>query len=606
MNGMKSVFAAIVFLITAFIISGCAGRDVLQKNTSGKSGKDTLVLKKEAMEHFISGSVYESKGDYASAILEYQEALMSDESAGIYYSLAKNYFILGKYALALQNGKKAVIIAPDQKEYYSLLGDVYSVTRLPDSAAVMYEKIIALDSSDISSLYRLAGVYENSKPSRSVIIYNKILDESGPEWSVLARLSELNEKLGNIDAAAGNIQSMIEIDPSNISLRKYLTELYVKGKNYSSAVEVLDEIIEINPEDYEARERKAQIYLEQNNWINAAEEYKYLLSLPAVTLETKIRIGAAYFVKSLKDSSLTPSVKEIFTNIDKDTTDWQVKLFLGAIAINEKKDTSAENYFREVISLAQYNPEGWIRLGSLYFDNQRYSEAIKLLLEAVEIYPQDFAVNLILGLSYAQSDKHADAVKYLKNAVDANSNDVTALSAYAYTLSQLKENEDAIRYLKKALALSPDDVNLLGTLGLIYDSLEMWNECDSTYEKALTIDSLNPLVNNNFAYSLSERDIQLERALKMAEIAIKAEPYNSSYLDTIGWVYFKLGIYDEAEKYIRKAIEVAGDRPVLLEHLGDVIFMKGQKSAAMELWQKAFSLDSSNSKLKTKIDKGEI
>jgi len=462
------------------------------------------------------------------------------------------------------------------------------------------------DSSDISALYRLAGVYEKSKPSRSVVIYNKILDESGPEWSVLARLAELNEKLGNIDAAAGNIKSMIEIDPSNISLRKYLSELYVKGKNYSSAVEVLDEVIEINPEDYEVRERKAQIYLEQNNWVNAAEEYKYLLSLPAVTLETKIRIGAAYFVKSLKDSSLTPSVKEIFTNIDKDTTDWQVKLFLGAIAINEKKDTVAENYFREVISLAQYNPEGWIRLGSLYFDNQRYSEAIQLLSEAVEIYPEDFAVNLILGLSYAQSNKHTEAAAYLKNAVEANGNDVTALSAYAYTLSQLKENEDAIRYLKKALTLSPDDVNLLGTLGLIYDSLEMWKECDSTYEKALRIDSLNPLVNNNFAYSLSERDIQLERALKMAEIAIKAEPYNSSYLDTIGWVYFKLGIYDEAEKYIRKAIEVAGDRPVLLEHLGDVIFMKGQKSTAMELWQKAFSLDTSNSKLKSKIDKGEI
>jgi Flp pilus assembly protein TadD len=170
----------------------------------------------------------------------------------------------------------------------------------------------------------------------------------------------------------------------------------------------------------------------------------------------------------------------------------------------------------------------------------------------------------------------------------------------------LKESEEAIKYLKRALVISPDDVNLLGTLGLIYNSLEMWEECDSTYEYALRLDPDNPLVNNNYAYSLSERDLQLERALKMAEIAIAAEPSNSSYLDTIGWVYYKLSRYEEAEKYLKKALEVAGDRPVILEHLGDVLYKMGKKNEAMDLWQKSYSLDTSNSKLKIKIDKGEI
>lgn len=594
--------------VILLLIAGCTGKEVLNNKgrQAASSESDGSLAKKEAMDHFISGTVLESKNEFASAILEFQEALMFDESPGIYYSLARNYYALGKYSLALTNGKKAVELESGKKEYYSLLGDIYSVTHQPDSAARMYEKIISIDSSDISALYRLAAANEKSRPSQSIILYNKIIDESGPEWSVLARLAELNEKLGNLDDAAENVGSMLDMDPSSISLRKYLAELYIRGKKYDPAVDVLNEIIEINPDDYEARERKAQLYLEQNEWLKAGTEYKYLLSLPQVTLETKIRIGAAYFVKSLKDSSLTPTVKEIFYNIDRDTTDWQVKLFLGGIAINEGKDSSAEAYFKEVISLAQYNSEGWIRLGGLYFDNQKYSEAIRLLNEAIDIYPRDFVINLILGLSYAQIDNHAEAVKYLKTAVDINNNEVTALSAYAYSLSQLKESDEAIRYLKKALTISPGDVNLLGTLGLIYNSLEMWSACDSTYETALGIDSSNALVNNNYAYSLAERDIQLERALKMAEVAITAEPLNSSYLDTIGWVYFKLLRYDEAEKYIRKALEVAGDRPVLLEHLGDVIFMKGQKSAAMELWEKAYSLDSSNSKLKLKIDKGEI
>ena len=141
---------------------------------------------------------------------------------------------------------------------------------------------------------------------------------------------------------------------------------------------------------------------------------------------------------------------------------------------------------------------------------------------------------------------------------------------------------------------------------MIYDSEERWNECDSVYERALQIDSSNALVNNNYAYSLSERGIQLERALAMVKIAIAAEPENSSYLDTMGWIYYKMGIYDQAQSYIEKAIKIGGEKPVLLEHLGDVVYMSGQKNYAVELWEKAFNLDKSNLKLKEKIDKGEI
>jgi tetratricopeptide (TPR) repeat protein len=593
------------FAIVLLLFIGCAGTDVVDKPKPEKK-YNSAQAKKEAMNHFINGSLLEAKGDYPSAVNEYQRALAFDESSGIYFALAKSYYMMGKYSLALQNGRKAVQHSPEEKDYYSLLGDIYIITHQADSASYMYEKIVALDSTDISALYRLAGAYEKTKPSQSITIYNKILVEAGPEWSVLVRLAELNEKLGNIDEAADNIRQLTEMDPGNAPIKKVLVELYTKAKNYSAAEAVLNEIIEIEPEDFEARERKAQLFIEQNEWIKAGEEYKYLLSLPQVSLDAKIRIGAAYFIQSLKDSTLLPTAKSIFTNIDKDTTDWQVKLFLGGIALNERNDPAAERYFSEVINLAQYNPEGWIRLGALYFDNARYEEAIKLLTEAVEIYPQDFGINLLLGLSYAQSEKYPEAKPFLKTAVDANRTEVNALSAYAYTLSQLKESEEAISYLNKALKLAPGDVNLWGTLGLIYNSLEMWEECDSTYEHALRLDSANALINNNYAYSLAERDLQLERALEMVKISIEAEPHNSSYLDTIGWIYFKLEQYNEAEEYLQKAIDVAGDRPVLLDHMGDIKFMKGDKDAAMEFWKKSYSADSSNEKVKLKIEKGEI
>ena len=159
---------------------------------------------------------------------------------------------------------------------------------------------------------------------------------------------------------------------------------------------------------------------------------------------------------------------------------------------------------------------------------------------------------------------------------------------------------------KKAIQLDPTNVNLLGTLGSIYDGQKMYQECDSVYEKALTIEKTNALINNNYAYSLSVRGVQLDRALDMAQIAIKAEPDNSSYLDTIGWIYFKLGKLDLAKTNIQKSIEIGGEKSVILDHLADVEFRLGNKTEAMKLWKKALDLDKENKEIKQKIEKGGL
>ena len=385
-----------------------------------------------------------------------------------------------------------------------------------------------------------------------------------------------------------------------------LIEYYQRNKKYDEALNIVNDILELTPDDLEAREKKAQIYIAKGDWSEASNEYSYILKQPAVPFDIKIRIGAVYFNQALKDSTLLPVTKKLFETIDKDTTDWQVKMYLGAIAINEKQDSTAIQNFKEVTKLARWNVDGWIRLGGLYFDNKKYDEAAKIMKEAIISFPEDFTVNLILGLSLSQKNEHTEAKQYLKKAVDLNSSDITALSAYAFSLNQLKDYDNAVIYLNKALALKPDDINLLGTLGLIYDNEGKHIQSDSVYQSALKIDSSNALINNNYAYALSERGIQLERALNMVDIALEAEPKNSSYLDTKGWVYYKMGRYEKAKEFIEKAIDAGGESAVMLEHLGDIVYKIGQQSYAKQLWEKALKLDVTNSELKHKIEKGEI
>lgn len=601
---MRIVFFTL--LVLGFI--GCSSSVKTGKDNEGMLQQKSFKpdAKRKALDLFLNGTNADAKGDYASAILEYQEAAQLDASAGIYYAIAKDYFFLNKLSFALQNITKAVGIEPENVEYLMLQEEIFSAAKQNDEAVVVLEKIISLDSTNINAYYKLARLYEPNKPKQAIEVYQKVTKLIGNEWTVLTRVADLYERLGDNDKAVETLESLSEIDPANKELQKVIVDFYLRTKNYEKALLQVDDVLRSYPDDLEARETKARIYVQQNNWAKASEEYQFILEQKNVPLETKISIGASYFQNSFKDSTLLPIAKKLFMTIDKDTTDWQVKLHLGAIATVEKNDSLATTYYNLVTELAPWHPEGWIRLGGLYFDNKKYSETVKVLSNAITKFPEDFTINLLLGVSFAQLNNHDSAKIYLSKAVELNGNDINALSAFGYTLSQLKENDKAIFFISKAIKLDPGNIDLLGTLGLIYDGQEAWTECDSVYSLALKSSPDNALINNNYAYSLSKRAMRLDEALAMAKIAITTEPKNSSYLDTIGWVYFQLGDYENAKKYIEEALQEGGEKAVILDHFGDVLFKLGKKDEAISTWKKAFELDNTIGGLQLKIERGAL
>jgi Tfp pilus assembly protein PilF len=168
----------------------------------------------------------------------------------------------------------------------------------------------------------------------------------------------------------------------------------------------------------------------------------------------------------------------------------------------------------------------------------------------------------------------------------------------------MERQEEAVKPLKKAYELNPKDLNTLSSLALTLDGLHRYQESDSLYEKGLKQDSSSALLFNNYGYSLAERGLQLHRALEMSKQAVAAEPDNAAYLDTYGWIFFRLEKYEDAALYIEKSIATGKASSVVHEHLGDVYLKLGQKQKALELWEKAVELDSKNEAAKEKIKSG--
>jgi Tfp pilus assembly protein PilF len=242
------------------------------------------------------------------------------------------------------------------------------------------------------------------------------------------------------------------------------------------------------------------------------------------------------------------------------------------IADREKQDSLADEYFDRVARLADWNSDVLYNIAGTYYDKGEYQKIVDMMERAQRSVPKDSRVYFFLGLAYSRMDR----------------------------------NEEAIKALRHSLELKPDDMNAISTLALTLDGLHRYQESDSLYEHALKLDPRSHLVLNNYGYSLAERGLQLDRALQMSLQAVAAEPGNASYLDTAGWVYFRLAKYDEARSYIEKAIAAGGASATVYEHMGDIQFKLGQKEKAEQFWKQALQMNINNQELKDKIARGSI
>jgi tetratricopeptide (TPR) repeat protein len=584
------------------LLVGCSATKV-DKNITNLNDVPSEKNETLAQEYFIRGAIYDLKGNYHAAIMEYKDALLLDEQAGIHYALSKDYLLVQQVVPALQHSKKAVELSSDDVEYNFLLGGIYKIVQRPDSAEIYFEKVIKLDSLYYQAYYSLAQINEIKNPLKSLEIYNELLRLTGPEWTVLVKIAELNERIGNVDSTINTVAELLKLNPSNLQLQKLLIESYMKTDRNKEALILVDDALAMFPDDLTLIEYKGNIKASQNKWDEAAVEYQKLIGSKELPFEVKKRIAGGFIAEASKDSTIVPIAKNILIEIEKDSSDWQINAFLGEISIIEKNDSLAINYFRTATLLAPWNSQVWNRLGILLFESQRYEEAIVEMKNAVSKFPDDFVDNLILGLSLSQQKDIEGASRALEHAVRLNPNDLTALHAYGFTLNQQKRDDAALVYLERALSLDSTNIQVIGTMGMIYDSMGNYEMSDSLYERALIIDSSDVLISNNYAYSLSERGKELDRALRLSKYAVEQEPKNSSYLDTIGWVYFKMKNFDKAIEFIEKAINEDKENATLFDHLADIYAEMKNKEKAIEYWNKALELDPTMDKVVEKIEK---
>jgi tetratricopeptide (TPR) repeat protein len=177
----------------------------------------------------------------------------------------------------------------------------------------------------------------------------------------------------------------------------------------------------------------------------------------------------------------------------------------------------------------------------------------------------------------------------------------------ADTWQRLERFGRAVEVAKTALEKYPEDPDLLFRLGASLEREQKGGEAVGVFERLLKVKPEHAAAMNYLGYYWADRGENLEKARAMIQKAVDLDPGNGAYLDSLGWVLYKLDRLEEAEKFLKEAAALTPDDPTILDHLGDVAIRKGEVDKARDLWRKALTMkpEDGGKKLEEKLRKAE-
>lgn len=523
----------------------------------------------KAVELFFEGKTLELKDNYLGAISKYNDALRIEKSAGIYFALSKLYSNVTQHQKALENGLEAIKLNPDNLDYKEHVADTYIMLGDYNNALKYLKEINAKHPDDINIIYNIGRMHEALKqPSEAVKYYEYITENFQYDETVLLRMADIYESFNDYANTAATIEKLLVINPTDINLKYSAAATYIKIPDYDKAISVYENILETNPNNRDVQTEVIKLYFRQHRNNEAFEKYSRLINRDTVDFMTKMDVAIAFMQASSEDKEAMNVSKSILQTLQSTYPgEWMPEYYITYIDSRENPE-AAESKFNDLLSRVDTSAELYVQVGFYYYEQRKFQKAADIFSKGAQKFPDEFRLYYLTGNSY-------------------------------YSLGR---NREALPYLEKALELSPSDLNTLSNLGLVYDDLKMYPETDRLYEQAFKFFPDNILLLNNYAYHLSERGEKLTEAKEMSKKTIEKEPNNSSYLDTYGWILFKMKDYKNAAVYIEKAIKI-NKNETLLDHLGDVYEAMDEVVKALKYWNEALQINPDNESIKNKVNK---
>jgi tetratricopeptide (TPR) repeat protein len=588
---------------------------------------------------YSKATLLKTEGNYEEAIKVFLS--LTDKNLQldrIYYQIASCYMIQKNFLLAKKFARKSIEQNLKFIEPYQLTHDIYMALRNYDDAAENLEELLASNPEQTQYHYLLGVLYFQNTQN-----YN---------------LAAVSFK---------NILNIVKMTPTPTFYKEQssliLSEIYYSQKDYQKSIDFLDKAVSLNPRNNLRFYRFATSFL-SNGSLDLARRslerfianipeaqksnplmktlYAYMGSIYYITDHPQanyyLRLGSGdesienFIAKQLfllstsrKDEALaalekitiseyssyiaphlaTARSKKMLNDIDGAYASY---LAAGNLLVKTDLLNATYNCFLEahklkpseqdpIISLAQVSEQmGNLHLAAYYFS--MYNEK----------WP-DIEINLHVAYLYDMMGNTSKSDSTIASALTSDASYPRLYFVKGLISNKREKYSEAERDIKKAISLKADDHNYYYYLAIAQEKTSKFDDAISSLVKALEYDKQNASYQNFLGYLYADKNINLGKAEELLDSALKQEPFNGAFLDSIGWIYYRQGKFDDAIKKLMQAMRnlnaINESDPVVYDHIGDTYFKLGKKQKAIEFWKQSLSIKPS-ADIQKKIDATDI
>jgi len=559
-----------ILLISIFTLTSCS-----ITKTKKSLGIDTEKNEQKFVYLFSEANKNRLLGKTQKAVEYYMSALdINPKSAASNYYLASLFMGDKNYETAITFAKKASNLNNQNLWYKLLEADIiYSQNNIDEA----YTKFLNL----------------HNKYPHNELLYERIIDILLNKIKIKSEKSTFNDLIFIYKEK----QKHFGFDTK---ISEYLYNIYSETKDTKNAILELEELIKNNPDNPKYKAFMAENYVKTGQQTKSEEIFKILNKKYPKNIDVKLSyLKYCKFYGKQNEYFLT--VKQLLNSNLK----FNDKVHL---IISGRHPNFPPKLYEELLNILQQNHPNEILTNTLitefYIENDK-EKAIPYLIKATNLSKGDFNLILTLFELAYDSKKYEILYKQSKKYLELYPNQAKIFlynGIGSYKTGRFKE---AISVLNIGKDFVIEDNQLLLQfhfyLAETYHSINENKKSDEQFDKVLSINPKFYLALNNYSYYLSERNINLQKALLMAQSCLKFQAANPVFNDTYARALLNNKQYKKALLYSEKAIKIIANNIQFLENYGDILFANGKKNEALINWKYSQKLGNNSEKLNNKI-----
>jgi len=537
------------------------------------------VSQRKYDHYFLEAMVQRQKGNNDAAFDLLRHCLeIRPDAAEAHYFIAQYYGGLKNDSLSVYHIQRAAALHPDNATYLETLAQVYIRQQKFPEAIAAVEQLYERDKDREDLLEMLFQLYQQQNDyQRAIEVLEKMENIDGKSERLSMAKSEIYTRMGDKKSAIAEMEALARQYPNDLNYLAIYGDMLMMNGQEKKALKTFSQILAEEPDNSRVLMSMRNYYQTKADAVMADSMTTRILLSRNTSQQDKIYLLRQEIQNSENADGDSTRVLRLFRQMNAVQPDADM-LILQATYMNLKQMSkdSINTVLEQVLAIAPDNAAARLQLVSNAWTADDMDRVVNLCQAARQYNPDEMAFYYYQGIAYYKQDKLDEALSAFQNGIGVitDESDPNIVSDFYAVMGDILHQK-----------------GLAAAAYAAYDSCLVWKD-----------DNIGCL--NNYAYYLSEEGEQLDKAEQMSYKTIKAEPKNSTYLDTYAWILFMQQRYSEAKVYIDQALQNKNDsidNSVILEHAGDIYAFCEESEKALAYWQDALKGAPDNQVLIRKI-----